>query len=157
MLDDSTDLGPTANAAYGRATGFRTHDGHPMPMWEALSETTQNAYRAVAAEIVAYLADAAQETADQDSAAEQTAAAAAATGGRQPSQGSVVLAGINTLDNNGSPVAPAIITRVWTNGVINVRIQPDSDIPSVRATSLSYIDTVDDLVPGRWTWPPTAA
>ncbi|WNI16629.1 hypothetical protein [Actinacidiphila sp. ITFR-21] len=155
-LDDSTDLGPNAYAAYGRAVGFRTHDGRPMPMWEALGDTIQNGWRAVAAEIIAYLADAAQEADDQDSTDGQTAAAAAATGGQEPSQGRVVLAGINTLDNNGSPAAPAIITRVWTNGVINVRVQPDSDLPSVRATSLSYVDTVDDLTPGRWTWPPSA-
>lgn len=153
ITDNSTDLGPNAYAAYGRATGFRTHDGLPMPAWEALGDTIQNAWRAAADEIVNYLADAAQE-ATVSSEPEQSAIPAAATGGQQPSQGQIVLVSIDPLNNNGSPTAAAIITRVWTNGVINVRIQPDGDFPTKSATSLSYVETVADLAPGRWTWPP---
>ncbi|WP_333771007.1 hypothetical protein [Streptomyces sp. IBSBF 2435] len=152
-MPDSTHLGPIAYSAYGQVTGFRTYDGRPMPAWEALGDTIQAAWHAAAEAITTHHADAAQE-ADVNSDHEQPTTQTA--GGQTPSQGQIVLVGIDPLNNNGCPTAPAIITQTWPSGLVNVRIMPDGDFPTKRATSLSYVGTVAELAPGRWTWPPRA-
>lgn len=75
-----------------------------------------------------------------------------------PSLGDVVLVAVDPAMNNGSKTAPAVITRVWTGTSINVRVLLDSDgVPPWR-TSLTYVDTLDDVEdnmrPFRWTWSP---
>jgi hypothetical protein len=155
-VDDSTDLGPNAYAAYGRAVSFRTHDGHPMPMWEALGDTIQNAWRAVANEIVAYLADAAQEAEDQDTAFSTLLVSEP----QRPSLGRTVLVGMDPAANNGSDVAPAVITRVWSDTIVNLTVFPDGgDLVVLRWTSATYAETLpvaedDPNKAYRWTWPP---
>jgi len=45
----------------------------------------------------------------------------------KPSLGRVVLARVNPAENNGSDVAPAIITRVWSDVLVNVRVLLDGE------------------------------
>lgn len=46
---------------------------------------------------------------------------------QKPSVGRIVHVLMDPRDNNGSDVAPAIITRVWSDTVVNVRVLADSD------------------------------
>lgn len=72
----------------------------------------------------------------------------------QPTVGGIVLVSIEPSQNNNSPVAPAIITRVWSETCVNVRVLADS-MNLLWLTSLTYVDSLDDDSPrGSWTWPP---
>jgi len=44
----------------------------------------------------------------------------------KPSLGRIVLVPMNPSENNGSDVAPAVITRVWSDTMINVKILTDA-------------------------------
>lgn len=154
-MDDSDiiDLGQLGYMTYGRETGFRTFDGRPMPAWEDLGDTIQAAWRAAGEEIITESGLAAQK-ADTMNATQPAASSA-----QQPSIGRVVLVPMDPRNNNGSNISPAIITRVWTETMVNVRVIPDGAFPTEARTSLSYTDTVDGLHPengglARWTWPP---
>ncbi|MEU9349044.1 hypothetical protein AB0D74_48390 [Streptomyces sp. NPDC048278] len=71
-----------------------------------------------------------------------------------PSLGRVVLVPADPAVNNGSNIAPAVITRVWNDDVINVRVLLDSDAVQWR-TSVKYADSLDDIQHTHaWTWPP---
>ena len=45
----------------------------------------------------------------------------------KPSLGRIVLAPVDPAQNNGADVAPAVITRVWSDEIVNVRVLLDSD------------------------------
>lgn len=45
---------------------------------------------------------------------------------QQPSLGRIVIVPVDPTFNNGSDEAPAIITRVWNDTMVNVRILKDS-------------------------------
>lgn len=75
----------------------------------------------------------------------------------QPSIGRIVLVPMDPTFNNGSSVAPAIITRVWDDLRINVQIL--ADVPGCAwRTSLTHVESLDGLDDAhdlhRWTWPP---
>lgn len=75
---------------------------------------------------------------------------------QQPSVGRIVLVPMNPADNNGADRAPAVITRVWNERTINVRVLGDSHAVDWR-TSLGYVESLDDLETGQlhtWSWPP---
>lgn len=73
-----------------------------------------------------------------------------------PTLGRIVLVPTAPTGNNGAGLAPAIVTRVWSSTMINVRIINDGpDLP--WRTSLSYTDDIDHLAGTdacSWTWPP---
>lgn len=74
-----------------------------------------------------------------------------------PSLGRIVIVPMDPAKNNGANTAPAIITRVWNDTMVNVRVQPDTASTFMR-TSVELADTVptvDDggLVPHVWSWP----
>lgn len=77
----------------------------------------------------------------------------------QPSIGRIVLVPMDPAMNNGAKVAPAIITRVWSDTTINVRILADSENLLWR-TSVTYTPDLDALPSGdlnpthHWAWPP---
>lgn len=77
---------------------------------------------------------------------------------QKPSLGRIVLVSVDPAMNNGAAEAPAVITRVWNDTVINVRVLTDSDSVPEWRTSLTHRDTFDGLDafldPRRWTWPP---
>lgn len=75
----------------------------------------------------------------------------------KPSLGRIVLVPMDPTTNNGSDVAPAVITRVWTDTMINVKILTDAPADQWR-TSLTLLDQapVEGALPGMhmaW-WPP---
>ncbi len=45
----------------------------------------------------------------------------------KPSIGRIVIAFVDPLRNNGSDVCPAVITRVWSDTMVNVRTLNDSE------------------------------
>lgn len=81
---------------------------------------------------------------------------------QQPSVGRIVLCGVDDVMNNGSPVAPAVITRVWNEHpdggwVVNVRVLLDAEAVPLWWTSVRLFDTEADKdtagSPGAY-WPP---
>lgn len=74
---------------------------------------------------------------------------------QKPSLGRIVHVPMSTATNNGSSVAPAVITRVWNDTTVNVRILADAPPGgSDWRTSLVLVDSFDEgegLC--RWTWP----
>ncbi|MEU4165597.1 hypothetical protein AB0F46_01765 [Streptomyces sp. NPDC026665] len=71
-----------------------------------------------------------------------------------PSLGQIVLVPADPAVNNGGDVAPAIITRVWNDEVVNVRVLLDSDAVQWR-TSVKLVDTLEGVEHKHcWTWPP---
>lgn len=72
----------------------------------------------------------------------------------KPSVGRIVHVPADPAENNGADVAPAVITRVWSDTCVNVRVLLDSDAIEWR-TSVVYTDSFDDDANRhRWTWPP---
>ncbi|MFF0140471.1 hypothetical protein ACFYRN_28905 [Streptomyces sp. NPDC005227] len=72
----------------------------------------------------------------------------------KPSVGRVVHVPTDPAKNNGADIAPAVITRVWNDDCVNVRVLLDSDAVEWR-TSVTYADAFDDDTNRhRWTWPP---
>lgn len=63
-----------------------------------------------------------------------------------PSVGRIVLVTVEPTRNNGSDVAPAVITRVWSDTLINVRALPDGYGTEVPAfTSVRLFATREEL------------
>ena len=79
---------------------------------------------------------------------------------QMPTVGRIVLVGCDPAYNNGSKIAPAVITRAWNVNCINARVLPDSAGPSEQRFSITRVDTVDEIEGDdlnrmyRWTWPP---
>lgn len=72
-----------------------------------------------------------------------------------PSLGRIVHVPMDPATNNGADVAPAVITRVWNDTTVNVRLLADAaPCATDWRTSLVLVDTLDQgdgLC--RWTWP----
>ncbi|MCH5677823.1 hypothetical protein [Streptomyces gilvus] len=73
---------------------------------------------------------------------------------QKPSVGRIVHVPVDPATNNGAAIAPGIITRVWSESIVNVRVLHDSDAISWR-TSAIYRDSFDDIegAPAVWSWP----
>ncbi len=71
-----------------------------------------------------------------------------------PSVGRIVHVPMDPATNNGATVAPAVITRVWSETTVNVRVLHDSESITWR-TSVVYRDNLDGIegTPAVWTWP----
>jgi hypothetical protein len=74
-----------------------------------------------------------------------------------PSKGRVVFVAVDPSENNGDDYAPAVITRVWDDGRVNVKIFLDDAFPAAWRTSLRLVDDRPDDSTARsrvaW-WPP---
>jgi hypothetical protein len=76
-----------------------------------------------------------------------------------PSVGRIVHVRVDPATNNGSDVAPGIITRVWSDTLVNVRIFPDSGPETYVKTSMTLApsrEAATELAENRhvcW-WPP---
>lgn len=51
-----------------------------------------------------------------------------------PTIGRIVIVPVDPAVNNGATLAPAVITRVWNNELINVRVLLDSDATPWRTS-----------------------
>ncbi len=78
---------------------------------------------------------------------------------QQPGVGRIVHVSMDPTMNNGADMAPAIITRVWSDTTVNLRVLADSENLLWR-TSSTYADDLDAIPAddptrlNRWTWPP---
>lgn len=80
---------------------------------------------------------------------------------QKPSLGRVVLTRVDPAMNNGSDIAPAIITRVWNDHLgpehwmVNIRVQLDAFTMPLWATSVKLLDAepAADAQHVAW-WPP---
>lgn len=75
-----------------------------------------------------------------------------------PSLGRIVLVPMDPRHNNGADTAPAVISHVWSDSTVNVRILADG--PDVEwRTSVVYTPDLggfdgDPASLFRWSWPP---
>jgi len=74
---------------------------------------------------------------------------------QKPSPGRIVIARVDPLMNNGSDEAPAVITRVWSDTTINVRVLLDAFTTPLWLSSIRLLDErpADRGVYATW-WPP---
>lgn len=75
---------------------------------------------------------------------------------QKPSLGRIVHVPMDPKTNNGAAVAPAIITRVWSDTTVNLRVLADGDY-TVWRTSSTFAEDLADLDQAHhnyWTWPP---
>lgn len=77
-----------------------------------------------------------------------------------PSIGRIVLVPAQPHTNNGAQVVPAVITRVWNDDLINVRVLGENTNTEWR-TSVKRVDELPPVQPGLdiapplvWAWPP---
>jgi hypothetical protein len=63
------------------------------------------------------------------------------------SKGRIVMAGIEPTMNNGDDTCPAIITRVWSDTMVNIRLFPDGISCPVK-TSVRLYENEDDARQG---------
>lgn len=82
-----------------------------------------------------------------------------------PSLGRIVHVAVDPLANNGSPVAPGIIVRVWDERTLSVQAFLDNPIGTRLMGPLSYVADLPEppaemplgsawIPAGVWTWPP---
>lgn len=132
------DLAEIAYAAYGVSTGGKNYQGLPMPRWDELPALTQLAWIEATGAVT-------MRTLEMMTGVRRTIA---------PTIGDVVLVPADPSTNNGAQVAPAIVTRVWSDTTVNVRVLHDSHSLDWR-TSLVYRDSLEGASPltAAWTWP----
>jgi hypothetical protein len=61
----------------------------------------------------------------------------------KPSLGRIVIAFVHPTKNNGTDVCPAIITRVWSDTMVNIRTINDSNNMEHKA-SVRLFDTEEE-------------
>ncbi len=71
----------------------------------------------------------------------------------KPSICRMVIVPCSPATNNGADEAPAIITRVWPNGLINVRVLNDSNNLEWRTSVKLHDEKPDEVGHDAW-WPP---
>jgi hypothetical protein len=103
---------------------------------------TRTAEQLTPQERAAATAQAPKRTPEQKAAAGDANAQSAEhpTGGQPPSIGRIVL--FRGLDHNGTDVHPAIITRAWPDGSVNLTVMIDAGPPQV-ATDVEYWDEAE--------------
>lgn len=78
--------------------------------------------------------------------------------GQTPSVGRIVLVPMDPRGNNGQHYAPAIITRVWSDTMVNLRVFADSSDAPIWRTSAALAEDTGAHVEGEpvantWAWP----
>lgn len=87
-----------------------------------------------------------------------TSEMAAAATAQRPSAGRIVFVPIDPALNNGHDEAPAMVVRVWADGLINVRVMPDSNkIPEWRTSVKLHDERPDEPSRNDAWWPPRVA
>lgn len=73
---------------------------------------------------------------------------------QKPSVGRVVLVPMDPDGNNGSDVAPAVITRAWNDSLINVKVLGDNAVAAEWRTSVTlHAERPANPQHDAW-WPP---
>lgn len=73
---------------------------------------------------------------------------------QKPSVGRIVLVLVDPAINNGADVAPGIITRVWSDTCVNVRVLLDGE-DTLWKTSIALFATAEEAAVGHSCyWPP---
>lgn len=62
----------------------------------------------------------------------------------KPSLGRTVITRVDPLVNNGADVAPAIITCVWSDTLVNIRVMLDSENAPLWKTSVLLLNSEED-------------
>ena len=74
-----------------------------------------------------------------------------------PAVGRVVHVKVNPAENNGQDYAPGIITRVWSDEMVNVSVLLDSPSGPIQKTSVKLTEARpaegEDAHNAAW-WPP---
>lgn len=73
---------------------------------------------------------------------------------QKPSLGRIVLAPVDPAINNGADVAPAVITRVWNDTVVNVRVLCDGDAMVWKTSATLCADEESARGKHAVYWPP---
>lgn len=71
-----------------------------------------------------------------------------------PSMGRIVMVNADPDENNGADQAPAVITRVWSDTLVNVRVFLDADTTPEWRTSVKLHDARPETVGHDAWWPP---
>jgi hypothetical protein len=74
---------------------------------------------------------------------------------QKPSLGRIVHVRVDPTQNNGSDIAPAVITRVWNDNMVNLRVLFDAFTTPFWMTSVRLVDDepAADVTHVAW-WPP---
>ena len=77
----------------------------------------------------------------------------------KPSLGRIVLVPVEPVTNNGSDVAVGIITRVWSDTMVNLRVFLDTESASRSMPSVHLYPTAEDAAGDTRScyWPPRVA
>lgn len=71
---------------------------------------------------------------------------------QKPSVGRIVL--FRSLESNGAKEHPAIITRVWSDGCVNLTVFPDYGEPVLKS-SVTFAEISETTAESyAWRWPP---
>lgn len=70
----------------------------------------------------------------------------------KPSLGRIVIVHMDPTANNGATEAPAMISRVWTDTMVNVRILVDGSNEVLSRTSVNLFDTQEEAVASGGTY-----
>lgn len=66
-----------------------------------------------------------------------------------PSLGRIVIASADPAQNNGSGTAPAMIVRVWPNGLVNLQVMLDGAAGVAWVTSATLYGTPEEFAAAR--------
>lgn len=72
----------------------------------------------------------------------------------KPSLGGVVHTYVTPEENNGSDVAAATITRVWSDTMVNLSVALDTSYGPLHKTSVTLVDEQPGEVGHVCWWPP---
>jgi hypothetical protein len=75
-------------------------------------------------------------------------------GMQKPSVGQVVHVSVNPAENNGQDYAPGVITRVWSDEMINVSVLLDSPSGPIQKTSVKLSEDRPEGAGHVAWWPP---
>lgn len=74
-----------------------------------------------------------------------------------PTRGRIVIVGVNAAGNNGEDTAPAVIVRVWSNDMVNVKVLNDGPACEWK-TSVRLFDSEEQArehgILNACFWPP---
>ncbi len=72
---------------------------------------------------------------------------------QKPSLGRIVIATVDSQKNNGIAEAPAIITRVWNDALVNVKVLNDSSDNEWQTSVTLHAEKPENPQHAAW-WPP---